>query len=227
MPPPPSTRRDQPQRRATVTEAVARGDRIPREWARCRRTRGSARRTAHRRLRGSTPGPLSRRGRTDVEQQVHRGDDHVGQPDVGRTPDRAEAAVSVSTIASGIRTVIFVSTKLGCSTSLSSTTSSVRLTQCSRSCTKRRRGRGHVRLAVNHGADHLDRHGVPRHAERTAWDDEIHEHAVELSATGLSLADVALRIAPQTVANRIRHGGAPVHPRRGRTSRVHSEQGQR
>ena len=69
---------------------------------------------------------------------------------------------------------------------------------------------------------HLDRHGVPRHSEQTAWDDEILSQAAELYAAGLSLADVAQQygIDAQTVANRFRRAGVPVRPRRGWSSRT-------
>ena len=78
-------------------------------------------------------------------------------------------------------------------------------------------------LAVDFGihrttvAGQLDRHGVPRHGEQTAWDDELLKQAAGLYATGLSLADVAERfgIDAQTVANRFRRAGVPVRPRRG------------
>ena len=78
-------------------------------------------------------------------------------------------------------------------------------------------------------AAHLDRHGVPRHSEQTAWDDEILRQAAELYTTGLSLADVAhhLGIDAQTVANRFRRAGVAVRPRRGWASRVHPEHEQR
>ena len=90
-------------------------------------------------------------------------------------------------------------------------------------------------LAVDFGihrttvTGHLDRHGVSRHSEQTAWDDEILTQAAELYATGLSLADVAHQfgIDAQTVANRFRRAGVPVRPRRGWTSRVHTEQERR
>ena len=67
---------------------------------------------------------------------------------------------------------------------------------------------------------HLDRHGVPRHSEQTAWDDEILKQAAELYATGVSLADVADRfgVDPQTVANRFRRGAIPIRLRRGSRS---------
>ena len=91
------------------------------------------------------------------------------------------------------------------------------------------------RLAVEFGlhrttvTGHLDRHGVPRHSEQTAWDNEILKQAAELYATGLSLANVAHRfgIDAQTVANRFRRAGVAVRPRRGWTSRVRSEQERR
>jgi transposase-like protein len=75
-------------------------------------------------------------------------------------------------------------------------------------------------------ASHLDRHGVPRRHEQTAWDHEILRQAAELYATGLSLADVAdqFGVDAQTVANRFRRAGIAVRPRRGWTSPVHSEQ---
>ena len=78
-------------------------------------------------------------------------------------------------------------------------------------------------------AGHLDRGGIPRRNEQTAWDDEKLRQAAELYATGLSLADVADRygIDAQTVANRFRCAGVPVRPRRGSTSRVHPEQARR
>ena len=78
-------------------------------------------------------------------------------------------------------------------------------------------------------AAHLDRHGVPRHSEQTAWDDEILRQAAELYTTGLSLADVAhhLGIDAQTVTNRFRRAGVPARPRRGGASGVHSEQERR
>jgi len=90
-------------------------------------------------------------------------------------------------------------------------------------------------LAVEFGihrttvAGHLDRSGVPRHSEQTAWDDEILKQAAELYATGLSLADVADKfgIDPQTVANRFRRAGVAVRPRRGWTSPAQSEQKRR
>ena len=66
-------------------------------------------------------------------------------------------------------------------------------------------------------AAHLDRHGVPRHYARTAWDDRALEEAAEMYAAGLSLADVAARfgVDAQTVANRLRRAGRPIRPRRG------------
>jgi len=90
-------------------------------------------------------------------------------------------------------------------------------------------------LAADYGvhrttvAEHLDRHGVPRHHERTAWDADILNEAAELYATGLSLAGVAHQfgIDAQTVANRFRRAGVAVRPRRGWTSRVHPEQERR
>lgn len=86
-------------------------------------------------------------------------------------------------------------------------------------------------LAVEFGihrttvAGHLDRNGVPRHSEQTAWDDEILKQAAELYATGVSLADVADKfgVDAQTVANRFRRAGVPVRPRRGWNSRSRSE----
>ena len=86
-------------------------------------------------------------------------------------------------------------------------------------------------LAVRFGihrttvSGHLDRHGVPRHSEQATWDDENLKQAAELYATGLSLAAVAHRfgIDAQTVANRFRRAGVAVRPRRGSTSREHSE----
>jgi hypothetical protein len=74
-------------------------------------------------------------------------------------------------------------------------------------------------------AGHLDRSGVPRHSEQTAWDDEILKQAADLYATGLSLADVAHQfgVDAQTVANRFRRAGVAVRPRRGWTSPAHSE----
>ena len=89
-------------------------------------------------------------------------------------------------------------------------------------------------LAADYGVhrttvtSHLDRHGVPRHSEQTAWNDKILSHAAELYATGRSLADVAdqFGVDAQTVANRFRRAGVTVRPRRGWTSRVHSEQEQ-
>ena len=73
---------------------------------------------------------------------------------------------------------------------------------------------------------HLDRHGVPRHSEQTAWGDNILREAAKLYATGMSLADVAhqFEVDPQTVANRFRRAGVAVRPRRGWTSRAHPEQ---
>ncbi len=90
-------------------------------------------------------------------------------------------------------------------------------------------------LAVEFGihrttvAGHLDRHGVPRHGEQTAWDDETLKAAAEMYAAGLSLASVAERfgIDAQTVAKRFRRAGVPVRPRRGWASRVHLEQERR
>ena len=66
-------------------------------------------------------------------------------------------------------------------------------------------------------AAHLDRHGVPRHHDRTEWDDGDLEHAAEMYAAGLSLADLAavFEIDAQTVANRFRRAGRPIRPRRG------------
>ena len=74
-------------------------------------------------------------------------------------------------------------------------------------------------------ASHLDRHGVPRHSDQTAWDDEILAQAAELYASGSSLADVAHQfgIDAQTVANRFRRAGVAVRARRGWTPRGHSE----
>ena len=90
-------------------------------------------------------------------------------------------------------------------------------------------------LAVEFGihrttvAGHLDRHGVPRHSDQTAWDDAALTQAVELYATGVSLADVAHQfgVDAQTVANRFRRAGVAVRPRRGWASRVHPEHEQR
>lgn len=63
---------------------------------------------------------------------------------------------------------------------------------------------------------HLDRHGVPRHSERTTWADHDLKQAAELYATGMSLADVADRfgIDAQTVASHFRRAGVPVRRRR-------------
>ena len=76
---------------------------------------------------------------------------------------------------------------------------------------------------------HLDRHGIPRHSEQTAWNDEILKKAAELYAAGSSLADVAdqFGVDPQTDANRFRRAGVAVRPRRGWSSRVHSGQDRR
>ena len=90
-------------------------------------------------------------------------------------------------------------------------------------------------LAVEFGihrttvAGHLDRRGLPRRSEQTAWDDETLTQAAELYATGLSLADVAdqFGIDAQTVANRFRRAGVAVRPRRGWTSPAQSEQKRR
>ncbi|MCP3935579.1 MAG: hypothetical protein GY708_09440 [Actinomycetia bacterium] len=74
-------------------------------------------------------------------------------------------------------------------------------------------------------AAHLERRGVPRHSEQAAWDDDILMEAAELKTAGLSLADLAdrYRIDAQTVANRFRRTGVTVRPRRGWSSRAHSE----
>ena len=66
-------------------------------------------------------------------------------------------------------------------------------------------------------AAHVDRHGAPRHDDRTAWDEGALEEAAEMYAAGLSLVDVASRfgIDAQTVANRFRRAGRPIRPRRG------------
>ena len=74
-------------------------------------------------------------------------------------------------------------------------------------------------------ASHLDRHGVPRHSDQTAWDDEILTQAAELYASGLSLAGIAdqFGIDAQTVANRFRRAGVAVRPRRGWASRANHE----
>ena len=90
-------------------------------------------------------------------------------------------------------------------------------------------------LAVEFGihrttvAGHLDRRGLPRQSERTAWDEQILTRAAELYATGFSLADVAdqFGIDAQTVANRLRRAGVAVRHRRGWTSPAHSEQKRR
>ena len=76
-------------------------------------------------------------------------------------------------------------------------------------------------------AARLDRHQVPRHRERSAWDDDTLNEAAELYATGLSLADVAHQfgIDAQTVANRFRHAGVPVRPRRGWVALAHPQPG--
>ena len=78
-------------------------------------------------------------------------------------------------------------------------------------------------------ASHLDRHGVARHSDQTAWDDEILTQAAELYASGLSLGGVAdqFGIDVQTVANRFRRGGVPVRARRGWAQGAHSEQERR
>mgnify|MGYP001819105620 CR=1 FL=1 len=70
-------------------------------------------------------------------------------------------------------------------------------------------------------AGHLDRHGVPRHSEQSAWTDDTLREAAEMYAEGLSLADIAAEygIDAQTVANRFRRAGVAVRPRRGWTSR--------
>ena len=75
-------------------------------------------------------------------------------------------------------------------------------------------------------AAHLDRHGVPRHCEETAWNDESLGQAAERYATGSSLADVAdqFGIDAQTVADRFRRAGIPVRPRRGWNTQIVSEQ---
>jgi AraC-like DNA-binding protein len=77
-------------------------------------------------------------------------------------------------------------------------------------------------------AGHLDRHGVARHNEQTAWNDQILRQAAELYASGLSLADVAdqFGVDAQTVANRFRRAGVAVRPRRGWTSPARSEREQ-
>ena len=69
-------------------------------------------------------------------------------------------------------------------------------------------------------AAHLNRHGVPRHYEATAWNGENLRQAAEQYATGSSLADVAdqFGIDAQTVANRFRRAGVVVRPRSGRPS---------
>jgi phage-related baseplate assembly protein len=66
-------------------------------------------------------------------------------------------------------------------------------------------------------ATHLDRHQVPRHHDRTTWDDNTLRRAAEPYAAGLSLADVTDRyqIDAQTVANRFGRAGLSVRPRRG------------
>lgn len=71
-------------------------------------------------------------------------------------------------------------------------------------------------------AGHLDRLGVPRHSEQSAWDDRRLAEATRLYVVGLSLADFADRfgVDPQTVANRFRRAGVPVRPRQGWSSRV-------
>ena len=82
-------------------------------------------------------------------------------------------------------------------------------------------------LAVEFGvhrttvADHLDSRDVPRHHERTTWDDVMLRQAADLYATGLSLARVADRydIDAQAVANRLRRAGIPIRSRRGSLSR--------
>jgi lambda repressor-like predicted transcriptional regulator len=94
-----------------------------------------------------------------------------------------------------------------------------------------RAGASISQLAIEFGihrttlAGHLDRHGVPRHREQTAWDDEILNEAAELYESGLSLAAVGAQfgIDAQTVANRFRRVGVAVRPRRGWTSRNGSE----
>ena len=78
-------------------------------------------------------------------------------------------------------------------------------------------------------AGHLDRRGIPRHNDHTAWGDGLLRQAAELYATGLSLADVAQQfgIDAQTVANRFRRAGVSVRSRRGWTSPPHSEEERR
>lgn len=73
-------------------------------------------------------------------------------------------------------------------------------------------------------AAHLDRLGVPRHGEQSAWDDDSLKEAAELYAAGLSLADVGdqFGIDAQTVANRFRRAGVAVRARRGWTPHVQS-----
>ena len=65
-------------------------------------------------------------------------------------------------------------------------------------------------------AAHLDRRGVPRHSEQTAWYDEVLDEAAGLHAAGLSLARVAdwYGIDARTVAKRFRRVWVPVRPRR-------------
>ena len=80
-----------------------------------------------------------------------------------------------------------------------------------------------TQLALQYGvhrttvAAHLDHHHIPRHHERTTWDDDTLREAAAQYATGLSLADVAAGygIDAQTVANRFRRAGIPIRPRRG------------
>ncbi|MCP3938509.1 MAG: hypothetical protein GY708_24440 [Actinomycetia bacterium] len=74
-------------------------------------------------------------------------------------------------------------------------------------------------------AAHLERRGVPRHSEQAAWETDTLREAAEQYAPGLSLADLAdrYRIDAQTVANRFRRTGVTVRPRRGWSSRAHSE----
>jgi hypothetical protein len=94
-----------------------------------------------------------------------------------------------------------------------------------------RAGAGISRLAAKWGvhrttvAGHLDRRKIPRHHERSAWDDDALASAAEMYAAGLSLADVGaqFRIDAQTVANRFRRAGVPVRPRRGWRPRNQSE----
>jgi DNA-binding CsgD family transcriptional regulator len=64
---------------------------------------------------------------------------------------------------------------------------------------------------------HLDRRHVQRRNVAKQWDHDALAAAADAYASGASLAAIAKThdLDPQTVANRLRHAGIKIRPRRG------------